>query len=437
MCKGGEVAHHHLDHAPQPKHLIPADQHPSLVLSPIKTDVPFEHQRKRENQPMHENRKQYLSSTNPAFNPTLNPYYTVAPLSPYNPTQMCNIQVPFTYPQPQPPGIWGYKPLNHDQNVEQVPRQGPESPEKESLDPPSEEISPMMADGNTPPIRGFGMGLGTGVGAAAAGAYPQPPGQRQQHSWQQRSNIFQRMFSRDPYQPNRYRNLNHEDEELPSEDIHAWRRKIPSSPAGRAPTAASTHRPSTNPRPIIANTFGLGAAYDFASPGRAPNMWWKRLMPRRQIDEQSKRNKPRLPDPAPLPPFHNVQQNLLRTHADISPHKVPYVRDRVREKEQKRRQRAAGRNERQKRMTEQLKIAGLSREALAKTDARDWPKSMGNDRLRGRPRTMVKDWVTKVKKSGRIQVNCRDISQKQHQLLTLFDLASTKTRSGYRVRPLA
>lgn len=166
-------------------------------------------------------------------------------------------------------------------------------------------------------------------------------------------------------------------------------------------------------------------------------MWWKRLMPRRQIDEQSKRNKPRLPDPTPLPPFHNVQQNLLRTHADISPQKVPYVRDRVREKEQRRRQRAGGRNERQKRMTEQLKIAGLSREALAKTDARDWPKSMGNDRLRGRPRTMVKDWVTKVKKSGRIQVNCRDISQKQYQLLTLFDLASTKTRSGYRVRPLA
>lgn len=71
-------------------------------------------------------------------------------------------------------------------------------------------------------------------------------------------------------------------------------------------------------------------------------------------------------------------------------------------------------------MTEQTKSAGLSSEALARTDARDWPKGMGNDQLRGRSRTMIKDWVTKVRGSGKIQVSCRDIGLKHYQLLKLF-----------------
>lgn len=382
-------------------------------------DFPFEHQTERENKPMHENRKQYLNPTNPAFNPILNPYYAGAPLPPYNPTQVYNVRMPFAYPLPQPPGMWGCRPLDHGQSSEKNPKQSSELPGKESVDPPSEKMSLMMADGGMPSIRGLGMRLGTGVGAAAVGAYPQPQGQREQYSWQQRSNVFQCMFNRDPYQPNHHRNVNHEDEELPSEDIHAWRHKIPSD-LGQAHTAAPTNRPSANLRPAIANTFGPGTAYDFVPPGRAPNTWWKRLRPRRQIDVQSTKNKPRLPDLARLSPSHNIQQNLPRTHGDIPPQNAPYVRDRFREKEEKRRQRAAKRHKRQRRMTEQTKSAGLSSEALARTDARDWPKGMGNDQLRGRSRTMIKDWVTKVRGSGKIQVSCRDIGLKHYQLLKLF-----------------
>lgn len=94
-------------------------------------------------------------------------------------------------------------------------------------------------------------------------------------------------------------------------------------------------------------------------------------MSTRQTDEQSMRKKLRLPDPAPLDSPRNTQQNLPRNQADTLPNRAPYVRDRIREKEEKRRQRAGKRNERQRPMAEQSKSAQLSRGALERTDERD------------------------------------------------------------------
>lgn len=124
-----------------------------------------------------------------------------------------------------------------------------------------------------------------------------------------------------------------------------------------------------------------------------------------QTDEQSTRKKLRLPDPAPLDLPRNTQQNRPRNQADTLRHKVPYLRNRIREKEEKRRQRTVKRNERQRLMSEQSKNDQLSRGAFERTDERDWPKDTRNDQLRERSTKKVKDWLTKVRRSGRIQVS--------------------------------
>ncbi|KIR71895.1 hypothetical protein I310_04579 [Cryptococcus deuterogattii CA1014] len=282
---------------------------------------------------MYGNWKQNLNSANPAFNPTFNPYYAGARFPRHNPTEVYNVRMPFAYPQPQPPEMRVYRPLDHGQRAEQVQKKSPESLGKESVDPPSEKMSPVVADDNMPPTGGFGMRLGMGVRSSVGGR-----------------NIFQRMFNRDAYQFTS-QNTSPVNGELPSEDIHAWRRKIP---VGRAPTPVQKNRPRTYTRPTIANTFGRGTAYDPARPWRVPDRWWERLMSTRQTDEQSMRKKLRLPDPA-SPRFPSA----------------PYLRDRIREKEEKRRQRAGKRNERQRPMAEQSKSAQLSRGALERTDERD------------------------------------------------------------------
>lgn len=291
---------------------------------------------------MYGNWKQNLNSANPVFNPTINPYYAGAPLPRHNPTEVYNVRMPFAYPQPQPPEMWVYRPLDHSQRAEQVQKKGPESLGKESVDPPSEKMSPVVADDNISPTGGF-VRAAVGVGAC-----PQSPGQRRQCPWQQRRNIFEPMFNRDSYQFTS-RNTSPVNGELPSEDFLAWRRKIP---VGRAPTAVQKNCPSTSTRPAIANTFGRGTAYDPARPGMVPDRWWEKLMSTRQTDEQSTRKKLRLLDPAPLDPPRNTQQKPPRNQADTLPHKAPYLRNRIREKEEKRRQRAVKRDERQRRMAD-------------------------------------------------------------------------------------
>lgn len=241
----------------QSEHPIPVNKLPNLNHSSTEIDPSHGHEKEKENQPMYGNWKQNLNSANPAFNPTLNPYYAGARFPRHNPTEVYNVRMPFAYPQPQPPEMGVYRPLDHGQRAEQVQEKSPESLGKESVDPPSEKMSPVVADDNMPPTGGFGMRLGMGVKASVGvGAYPQSPGQRRQYPWQQGRNIFQRMFNRNAYQFTS-QNTSPVNGELPSEDIHAWRRKIP---VGRAPTAVQKNRPRTYTRPTIANTFGRGTA---------------------------------------------------------------------------------------------------------------------------------------------------------------------------------
>nr|KIR47583.1 hypothetical protein I312_03350 [Cryptococcus bacillisporus CA1280] len=123
----------------QSEHPIPVNKFPNFDHS--STKISHGREKEKGNQPMYGNWKQNLNSANPVFNPTINPYYAGAPLPRHNPTEVYNVRMPFAYPQPQPPEMWVYRPLDHGQRAEQVQKKGPESLGKESVDPPSEKMT--------------------------------------------------------------------------------------------------------------------------------------------------------------------------------------------------------------------------------------------------------------------------------------------------------
>ncbi|WVN84941.1 uncharacterized protein L203_100078 [Cryptococcus depauperatus CBS 7841] len=336
-----------------------------------------------------------------------NPYYSGATLPAYNPpAQIYKMRTPFAYSQPQ--GLWPYRSV-----PQQVPFSSPplgersSLPARESIDPPSEDPSPVM--GNRPlPVGGYGMMPGMGF---SMGMYPQPSKPARRFPWQQqRPNFFQRMFNRgESYQ-------NSQDNDPSSDSIRKWRRTVPH---GRAPTAAPL------PRPTIVPNFAPRAQYDpnLARPRRAPSVWEK-LRYRKQTEEhvyappKRDRNRPRLPDPAP-PPKYSRNRNREMRPTGIGPSRgrqreqAPLMintkvdgskRDRnqqiAKEKEGKRRQRAVKRDERKQRTSQELR-----RDAFAGAELKDKPGNMKNSRVRmGRSGTMIGDWISKVSRNGnRIQ----------------------------------
>ncbi|WVR00363.1 hypothetical protein IAU59_007506 [Kwoniella sp. CBS 9459] len=280
-----------------------------------------------------------------------NPYYSGATLPAYRPgpqvPQVYNMMSPpFGYPQPGPgPGNavavpqmgWdAYRPM-----VQPGQPNDPDSPARQSIDPPSDNgddqpAPPMLPNMQYPypQARPRMMGMGEyGPGAQGQPAwYGQGP---------TRPNIWQRMFKR----PSQDGPSGPED----NTTIRNWRKEVA---PGRAPTVIPNPSPYKNApptvgpsltvraegygrtRPIMAPTVFPGtrdqgmqyspgpgttlydARYGYVGGGsqrrdrdreRSPSVWEK-LMVRRQVDEAIYASPPRrregrnLPDPAPMPP---------------------------------------------------------------------------------------------------------------------------------------
>ncbi|OCF40779.1 hypothetical protein I317_05391 [Kwoniella heveanensis CBS 569] len=339
-------------------HPIPSSERPVLDPPSSKRDDP-KSPSSNDRFPPDQQAQQQHHPSGPAPAPFYNPYYSGATLPAYRPgpqiPQVYNMMSPpLGYPQPGPGAAVPHMGWNAYRPMVRPPEQqpslvDPDSPARQSIDPPSDngddQPAPPLAPNMPypyPSVPTGMMGMG-GYGLNAGGQGQQPwYGQGQSPT---RPNIWQRMFRR-PSQDGGQQGPGPQD----NATIRNWRKGVA---PGRAPTlnpnsgplnkAPPTVGPTLTvragggggggPRPTMAPTHYPGQAQGMEySPGPGTTLYdaryggyvgddrrrgrdrdkspsvWEKFMVRRQIDEAIYGSPPRrrggrdLPDPAPMPP---------------------------------------------------------------------------------------------------------------------------------------
>ncbi|OCF74113.1 hypothetical protein I204_04483 [Kwoniella mangroviensis CBS 8886] len=435
---------HRTSHIEDHRHPLPQDERPELLRSPPKRDD-LKSSSSDDQYPPDQQAQQQHHPAGPA--PYYNPYYSGATLPAYAAAmpQVYNmLSPPMAYPQPGLPA-WGgpagqYRPAQRGMMAQHPPPIDPASPDRESVDPPSDmnpppqpQIQPQPAQqpfqGYPPQMMGY------------------PP---QQGYWNgmTRPSIWQRMFRKPSHgQGQEEDNIGPDD----SVTIRNWRKGV--RPGGRAPTMLPNVTPQRGaptfvpPRPTLADTaypgtgmgMGMGIMGTPSGPGttlynarggysmvRSPRergggregtpSVWEKLMYRRQTEEAIYRSPPRknrrdLPDPAPSPsplgPRKNVLSRSRSRTREVTKDRPRYEDDttrgrrdkdnryviRQKEKDERRRQRSLRRDQRA--TAQQTQRQGLSREQFLYADERDRPGDLGMGLARGRSGTLVGEWVGK------------------------------------------
>ncbi|WRT70354.1 uncharacterized protein IL334_007352 [Kwoniella shivajii] len=383
----------------------------------------------------HLQQQQQQHHTGPA--PFYNPYYSGATLPAYAAAmpQVYNMfSPPLTYPQPGLP-TWHDAQYRSVQGVGQPTLPNDQSsPARESVDPPSDDDIPSpphqlphISQQNPPQTMGMD---------GHSRLIPQQRYWDYRNRNEQKPSMWQKMFRRPTQHGFGEDNLGPDD----SVTVRNWRKDVM---PGRAPTLVP--QPGLPPRalmpqigPTISPSGYLPNAHRNA-PGttlyntrgaysrreRQPNFWDKMIYTR--PDDQTRyHNAPRrngnlnLPYPAPRPPRETrsifntskaVKENA-RSKIDRSGYQpiLPIRKEEVgvktsrragderytaiqREKEERRRQRAARRDERANKIVPySTEKNGLRRDQFAQAGQQDRPIDLGGPRG-GRSKTMIGDWV--------------------------------------------